>query len=58
MDVVKEYKIFRGPAGQLTIDISNALADGWQPYGPPAISDHKECSCPIIFQVMVKYEEG
>lgn len=58
MDVIKEYKIIRGPATQLSFEVNESITEGWQPFGVPTVSDHKEHSYPILFQVMVKYDKG
>ena len=57
MNKIKEYKIVRGTSTQVEVMVSKFLNDGWQPFGPPMISDHKENSIPVLHQAMVKYDK-
>ncbi len=58
MDDIKEYKIISGPKMKVVLNANELIADGWQPFGSPTVSDHKDNSYPILFQAMVKYEQG
>jgi len=57
MDKIIEYQIISGHQSKVQGDVCNMMEKGWQPFGPPTVSDHKDSTYLIVFQVMVKYEK-